>query len=167
MSSKQSFTLIELVLVLGLVSFLFLFSLPNFLRFGALTKLKSQARRIAGAIRYTHELSARTGKFHRLNYNLEKGCYWISQRNKEGAFLKVEDILAKKKVLPKEVRFQDIIRPEGKVNRGTTYTGFSPRGFIEETIVHLSAVNSKKTVSLLTNPLTAETAIHEGYVERE
>lgn len=165
--NKKSLTLLELIVVLSIISFLFIFSLPSFVGFGNLTRLKSQVRKISAAIRWAYDLSAATGKVHKLNYDLEKGYYWISRETQKGNFEKAEDILAKKRALPENIKFIDVVTFEGKVNRGYADTMFSPKGFTEETIIHLEEVNSGQEVSIFINALTGETVTYEGYVEKE
>jgi len=167
MEKKEGLTLIELVIVMSITATMFLVSLPRFIQLGSSTRLESEARKIAGMLRYAYALSARTARFSRVNYDLDRGYYWVTLKNKQGIFVEAEDILAKRKKLPLQIEIEDIIFPEGRINSGVTYTEISPQGFVEETIIHLREVDSNHQLSLFTNPLTGEVTIYEGYKEKK
>ena len=162
--SLAGFTLIELLIVIAILSIIVGVAIPRFRGFSSQARLNSQARRFVGAVQYVYELAAKTGRPHRLNYNFEKQNYGITYMDKDGVFQDVEDILAKKRQLPCGIRLKNIQRPEAKIDYGITYTQFSPKGFVEKTIICLED-DSNNVVSIIINPLTAEAEITKGYVE--
>lgn len=163
--SRNGWTLVELSVVLAIAGVVLLsFSIPSFLAFNNISRLKSQAEKISSVIRYAYSLAARNNVVLRLNYDLDKGYYWVTQKGNDGVFTDLEDSLLKKRRLLENIKFKDVATFEGKVSSGITYSGFLPNGFIENTVIHLEELDSQKTVSLLVNPLDGETRILEGYV---
>ena len=117
---KKGFSLIELLVVITILLIMLGIGLPQFRDFGSSVKLNSQARKIAGVVKYAYNQAATTGRIHRLNYDLEKQYYWLTYKDESGIFTEAEDILAKKRKITKGIRLKDILRPEIKINQGIT-----------------------------------------------
>ncbi len=75
--------------------------------------------------------------------------------------------LAKERIMPGTGGFADIVTPRGKITPETgekPYIIFSPRGFTEFSVLHMTLQNST-FITLVTNPFTGEIEIHDGYKE--
>jgi prepilin-type N-terminal cleavage/methylation domain-containing protein len=72
---SAGFTLLEMLLVMGLVGLMMGAGLAGF---RALTKaeLRGSSARLASAIRYLFDRASTTGKIHRLVFDFEAGKYW-------------------------------------------------------------------------------------------
>ena len=84
--------------------------------------------------------------------------------DEKGEFEEAEDILAKKRALTQDIKFKGIRKAISQINYGRAYTQFSPKGFAEKTIIYLQDNNSN-IISVVINPLTAETDIQEGIIK--
>jgi general secretion pathway protein H len=69
------FTLLEMMMVLGLVGLLSAGVVIGFRSF-AKSELRGSASKLAGAIRYLFDRASTTGKIHRLVFDFEAGKYW-------------------------------------------------------------------------------------------
>jgi general secretion pathway protein H len=74
-ASSGGFTLLEMMLVLGLVGLLAVSVVTGFRAF-AKSDLRGSASKLAGAIRYLFDRASTTGKTHRLVFDFEAGKYW-------------------------------------------------------------------------------------------
>jgi general secretion pathway protein H len=74
-ASSGGFTLLEMMLVLGLVGLLAVSVVTGFRAF-AKSDLRGSASKLAGAIRYLFDRASTTGKIHRLVFDFEAGKYW-------------------------------------------------------------------------------------------
>lgn len=163
--SKNGFTLIELSMVLVILGIISVFAIPRFKSLLWHGDIKGAARRLTGAIRYTHNKTAMSKIRHRLNYDLDADKYWVTLRDAEGKYIKDESTLAGTMSLPKKVSFKDILTPrEGEEIHGTAYTEFVPSGLVESTIIHLE--NDKERVfTLIIKPLTGNVKVYDRYLK--
>jgi general secretion pathway protein H len=72
---QAGFTLLEIMLVLGLVALLTSSVVVGFRAF-AKSELRGGAAKLAGAIRYMFDRASTTGKVHRLVFDFQEGKYW-------------------------------------------------------------------------------------------
>jgi prepilin-type N-terminal cleavage/methylation domain-containing protein len=72
---QAGFTLLEIMLVLGLVALLTSSVVVGFRAF-AKSELRGGAAKLAGAIRYLFDRASTTGKVHRLVFDFQEGKYW-------------------------------------------------------------------------------------------
>lgn len=73
--SARGFTLLEMMIVLGLVALVFGMVVTG-VRSYAKSELRGSATKLAGAIRYLFDRASTTGKVHRLVFDFEAGRYW-------------------------------------------------------------------------------------------
>jgi prepilin-type N-terminal cleavage/methylation domain-containing protein len=165
--TQKGLTLVELAIVIFILSFILLLSIP---RFGVVLvgqRLKSAGHFITGMVRHVYDQSTAKKRLYRLNYRLSDGELWITYLNDAGEFVEEDKAnLARRRKLPTGVRFEDIIIPTEKVTEGQTYTQFFPTGLVDRSIVHLRADNGVQ-LSVLIHPLSGRVTIEPGYREAE
>jgi prepilin-type N-terminal cleavage/methylation domain-containing protein len=163
--TQGGFSLVELSIVILLLSFLLLLSIP---RFGAVLvgqRLNSTGHLITGMVRYLYDQSTAKKRLYRLNYHLKDGEIWVTFPNDEGEF--IEDQLStftRRRKLPIGIQFEDIETPMGKATEGQAYTQFFPTGLVDPSIVHVRADDGAQ-LSVLIHPLTGRVTIEQGYRE--
>jgi len=76
---KNSFTLVELILVTVILSFLALLSVPNFQKLYSNVKLQTKADDLAYVMRYAQSYAVTHDATLRLNFSPTLEEYWLSQ----------------------------------------------------------------------------------------
>jgi prepilin-type N-terminal cleavage/methylation domain-containing protein len=165
--TQDGFSLVELSIVLLLLSFLLLLSIP---RFGAVLvgqRLNSTGHLITGMVRYLYDQSSAKKRLYRLNYHLKDGEIWVTFPNDEGEFIEDQaSTFTRRRKLPTGIQFEDIVTAAAKVQEGQAYTQFFPTGLVDRTIVHLRADDGSQ-LSVLIHPLSGRVSIEPGYRELE
>jgi hypothetical protein len=165
--TQDGLSLVELSIVILLLSFLLLLSIP---RFGAVLvgqRLNSTGHLITGMVRYLYDQSTAKKRVYRLNYHLKDGEIWVAFPNDEGEFLEDQSsTFTRRRKLPTGIRFEDIETPMGKVTEGQAYTQFFPTGLVDRSIVHLRADDGAQ-LSVLIHPISGRVTIEPGYRELE
>ena len=158
------FTLIELTLVILIIGVVLAVSIP---RLGSLTEhdLKVSCRRLTATVKHLFHRSTVKRTIYRLNYDLKKNEYWITYRDETLEFVGDSSPLSRRVRLPKGVYFEDItIVGRGKFVEGEAQTHFFPKGWVDETLVHLKDARGRQA-SIHILPLSARTKIYDRYVE--
>ncbi|WDT76461.1 MAG: prepilin-type N-terminal cleavage/methylation domain-containing protein [Candidatus Manganitrophus sp.] len=159
---SKGFTLLELMLVVFILSVTALFVFPRVSSFGA-TDLKRTARHFAGLIQHLAQESSTTKQTYRLYFNLENGAYWAAALGENGEFVETTDPMTRRRVLPKEISFEDVVTPaQGKVNEGEAFMQFYPVG-VEKVWIHLK--QGERQWTLVVNPLTGRVKVMDEYVD--
>ena len=162
--STRGFTLLELTVVMLIAGILLAFSIP---RLGPLTgrDLNVSCRRLSATVKYLLHRATVRRTIYRLTYDLKDNTYWVTYRNEDLEFVSDSSVLSRKVTLPREVSFEDIvIVGKGKFTEGEVQTHFFPKGWVDETLVHLKDKRGHQaSVHIL--PLSARTKIYERYVE--
>jgi hypothetical protein len=165
--TQDGLSLVELSIVILLLSFLLLLSIP---RFGAVLvgqRLNSTGHLITGIVRYLYDQSTAKKRVYRLNYHLKDGEIWVTFPNDEGEFIEDQaSPFTRRRKLPTGVQFEDVVTPAEKVKEGEAYTQFFPTGLVDRTIVHLRADGGTQ-LSVLIHPLSGRVSIEPGYRELE
>ena len=144
--TQDGLSLVELSIVILLLSFLLLLSIP---RFGAVLvgqRLNSTGHLITGIVRHLYDQSTAKKRVYRLNYHINDGEIWVA--------------------FPTGIQFEDVVTAAEKVKEGQTYTQFFPSGLVDRTIVHLRADDGSQ-LSVLIHPLSGRVTIEPGYRELE
>src|SRR5919108_6276689 len=165
--TQDGFSLVELAIVLLLLSFLLLLSIP---RFGAVLvgqRLNSSGHLITGMVRYLYDQSTAKKRVYRLNYHLKDGAIWVTFLNDEGEFIEDQSsTFTRRRKLPIGIQFEDIVTAVEKVTEGPAYTQFFPSGLVDRTVIHLRADDGSQ-LSVLIHPLSGRVTIESGYRELE
>jgi len=139
----EGFTLLELLLVIGLVSLLMAIVFPSL--YGAEgMRLKSDAKKIASVLRYLNDSSIATKDSYSLTFDFgENSISW-----KGPDVEKTEEFKSLSSVeLPSK----------GNVNEGQVIVSFGPFGIQENLVVHLR--QSGETMMIVFNQLSGRAAI--------
>ena len=168
-TSKGSpgFTLLELMVVILILGFVFLLTFPNFRAFLEPRDAKRAVLQLVGSMRYAQSQAATTKQRFRLNLNLKGNTYWVSREGERDSFLRDSSPLGKDNDLPAGVTFLDVSHPErGKMREGTAYVEFSPTGWADECEIHLRR-GEEEIFTIFVHPLGGKTEVTAGYVERK
>ncbi len=164
--SKNGFTLLELAVVILLLGFILMLTLPQFREMIGPQDIKSSVRSFVGTVRYVQSQAATTKQRHRLNLDLGENVYWISVEGEPGKFLREESPGGKPQNLPRAVSFMAFIHEErGKTQEGKAYIEFSPTGWVEECTIHLRQ-GEKEIFTIFVHPLGGKLEITSGYLKR-
>jgi competence protein ComGC len=164
--TQDGLSLVELSIVILLLSFVLLLTIP---RFGAVLqaqRLNSSGHLITGMVRYVYDQSTAKKRLYRLNYHLQEGELWVTYLTDDGEFLDDLSRMAQRRKLPLGVRFEDVVTPVEKVKEGQAYTQFFPTGLVDRSMVHLRTDNGSQ-LSVLIQPLGGRVQIETGYREAE
>jgi prepilin-type N-terminal cleavage/methylation domain-containing protein len=163
-TTPRGFTLVELTMVILIMAVLLAVSIP---RLGPLTghNLNVGCRRLSGTVKYLFHRATVRRTIYRLNYDLKANEYWVTYRDENLEFVGDPSVLTRKVKLPRDVSFEDIvILGRGMFREGQIQTHFFPKGWVEETLVHLKDARGRQA-SIHILPLSARVKIYERYVE--
>ncbi len=160
--ASRGFTILELIIVAGIVLALTLFGLNKAYKKTPYV-IKSESRKLAGLIQYLYNTAMITNKTYRLAIDLNNETHWVEFKDMAGWQLATESLLRKKK-LANEIQFKDVYLTylKEKKENGMVYIHFFPHGYVEAGTIHLidkQGVN----YSLEIKPLTGSTQVHVGY----
>ena len=163
-AASRGFTLVELTLVILIMGILLALSIP---KLGNLTghNLHVSCRRLAATMKYILHRATVRHTVYRLNYDLKTQEYWVTYRDENLEFVRDASSFARNAKLPQDVSFEDVvIVGRGKYREGEVQTHFFPKGWVDETLVHLRDGRGRQA-SLHILPLSARIKIYENYVE--
>jgi general secretion pathway protein H len=158
---SAGFTLIELVVVVVLISMFAVASVSLVINRDR-GELSSSARRLAGVVKYLFNEAALSGLEQRLIFNLDDGSYRAQVLDTNGYLYEAES-LGRQAQLSDGVSFTDVTTGgRGNFSFGEVTVRIYPSGWLEETVVHLSA-GQGEALTLRVNSLTGSTEIYSGY----
>ncbi len=163
-ADPRGVTLVELTMVMLIMGILVALSIP---RLGRLTgrNLRVSCRRLSGTAKYLFHRATVGRTIYRLNYDLKANEYWVTFRDENLEFVSDTAVLSRRVRLPEDVSFEDIvIVGRGKFTEGDVKTHFFPKGWVEETLVHLKDARGRQA-SIHILPLSARIRIYDEYVE--
>jgi general secretion pathway protein H len=158
-SNRNGYTLIELVVVVVLISIFLTIAVPKLRETLFSSGLKSAVRRLTGKVAQLRADAVRKHTAYWLYLDLESNSYWDST-SPEVIDEERKDI----EKLPSGVDLIDVDSSTGKVTIGSTAIRFSPRGYVEESRIHLRD-ESGTVYTLLIQPFLPKVKIENGYVE--
>lgn len=160
-NNSAGFTLIELAVVVVLIS-LFAVASVSLVIDRDRGELRSSGRRLAGVVKYLFNEAALSGFEQRLIYNLDDGSYRAQVVDGSGYIYNAED-LGREAQLRDGISFSDVtVGGRGTYNTGEVTVRIHPSGWLEETIVHLTA-GQGEDLTLRINSLTGSSEIYSGY----
>src|SRR5205823_6344795 len=157
------FTLLEIAIVLFIMGLIMSIALPYF---GGLTgtRLKSEARRLAGHATYLYDAAETEKVVVRLNFDLDSNSYFVTRLDPYQAAptFKLQHGLLGRVMLPPGIRLRDVtVGALGTATRGVVGCAFYPTGWADATVIHLAASNGA-IFTLAINPLTGQVSILSG-----
>jgi Tfp pilus assembly protein FimT len=165
--TQDGLSLVELSIVILLLGFLLLLSIPRFSAVLVGQRLNSTGHLITGMVRYLYDQSAAKKRVYRLNYHLKDGEIWVTVPNDEGEFIEDQSSrFTRRRKLPTGIQFEDISTAVAKVTEGEAYTQFFPTGLVDRSIIHLRTDEGSQ-LSVLIHPLSGRVTIEPGYRELE
>lgn len=159
-SSNKGYTLIELVAVVVLIGLFMTISVPKLRETFFSSNLKSAVRRLTGTIEQLRSDAVREHQELRLNFDLDSESYWVTSSNMNDK--EIEDVTRIR--LPSGVDLIDVASPSGKVMVGSTAIRFSPRGYVEESLIHLGD-RSENVYTLFLPSFLPKVKIENQYIE--
>lgn len=160
--SDGGFTLIELIMVLAVLSGLMLIILPR-IPFVDEYAFKSEARRMAGLIRYIDENSTAKKVYFRLWFHPGKPDIEIESSVDGREFKKSADTVFQGVSLNSGVLVGDVVmQGMGKVSDGELGVIFNPGAGAEPFVLHLTS--NERAMTIEYNPFSGKVKIKEGYV---
>lgn len=161
-NTNRGFTLLELLAVIAIIGLALALSLPKF-SFNSNTKLNSQAKNIAGLIRYLNDAAATRKVYYKMWFNIEKGILRIELSRDGKAYEDAGEPHLRTVKTKGGVEIEDVVLPGvGKVTRGELAIVFTPLGVSDPFDIHMKA--SARTLTLSFNPYTGKVKITDGYV---
>lgn len=162
-NNRSGFTLIELSIVVFLLALFAAMTFPMLTGIGQ-NGLDASARRLAGTVKYLFNEAALDGREYRLIFNMKDETF-SARRLEEDGTLSEPGRFGREQHLRGNVVFKDItIAGQGSSSSGEVITRIFPVGWLEETLIHLED-DKGKMLTLRIMPFTAETEVHEGYLE--
>ncbi|HLH76357.1 MAG TPA: type II secretion system protein [Candidatus Binataceae bacterium] len=162
--AKRGFTLFEIAVVLFIIALMALLVMPSVGRF-QMSRLKEEARRLAGRSQFLFDQAATQKLVLRLTFNLDANTYSVTRLDPHSpnpTFVPDLDPGMGPVQLPKNVRMRDVtVQDIGTVSRGTIACNYYPEGYVDATIVHL-ADPAGRVYTLVFAPLTGKVAINLG-----
>lgn len=162
--NAAGFTLIEIAVVLFLIALMALLIMPSTRGFH-FSRLKHEARRLAGRASFLYDQASANKVVLRLTFNLDANVYFVTRLDPHAAtpaFLPDLEAGAAPVMLPPDVRIRDVtVEGTGTLARGTISCNFYPEGYVDATVVHLK--DPAGTVFTLSfQPLTGRVKIVKG-----
>jgi general secretion pathway protein H len=181
LNSKRGFTLLEVMIVLGILSGLLLLGLPRIQ--GQKNKIKTVVRQLGSLSREVRNLARMKRMTYRVAFRMdEKPAYWIESAPgnitiaSEATLEKMEKLDEKERPanpfqksdrpfkgtreLPSGIKFKSIETPSHRepLTTGIAYVYYTPEGLVEKAVIQ---INNEKDVtwSLILNPLTGQADI--------
>lgn len=168
-SQQRGFTLIEILIVLGIMSAVIVLGLGRVRKNE--NNIKSTFREITVLSKEIRNQARLTQTFFRLMIEIkpDKSRYWVEKGNaiemkdpkqefddddkKKSSFALYKKLTKKEKTLPSGIKFKSLeIQNSEPLLDGLGAIYYSPEGLVEASIIHLT--DDKNTWSLLINPLT-------------
>ncbi len=162
--AAAGFTLIEIAVVLFLMALMALLIIPSTNGFHV-SRLKHEARRLAGRVSFLYDQAAAAKMVLRLTFNIDTQSYSVSRLDPHSlspTFLPDLEAGAAPVMLPPDVHLRDVtVEGKGTVTRGTAICTFYPEGYVDATVIHL--IDTAGTVFTLSfQPLTGRVSITRG-----
>jgi prepilin-type N-terminal cleavage/methylation domain-containing protein len=191
----SGFSLIEMLVVMGLIVLIVSFALPSISSFLQVS-INSATRDLATNIKEAYNASMITGQVYRMAYDLKKNEFWVESGpgrllidttetlKKEEARkkfsrlaadeptqspFKMDKTITRRQIsLPTGVSFEDIVSQKSRdpITEGKAYTHFFPHGVTEQTIIHLTDKSNHK-LSLVVTPLLGKVDLYNGYLKQD
>ncbi|MFH0944079.1 MAG: prepilin-type N-terminal cleavage/methylation domain-containing protein [Planctomycetota bacterium] len=171
--THQGFTLIELMIVIGLLGVMMG---VVFLRLDTLvpsTRLKSDARRLASYLEQAFNHCVVSGRQVRFEYDIDLRSFrffYPFELAEDGLTIlgEGETSVVDWERLSDTILIHDVRIGEGDpISSGRVFVDFQPRGVVTGHVVHLTKEGSDNYFSILVSPLLGYVDVVSGFVEAE
>lgn len=160
----EGFTLIELTVLIVILGVMLSLIIPRLGELGE-ANLKRSARHLTGMIRFLRDESQARKDVYRLRFDIQGGRYWAEvmtlTSEKTVEFKRFHSALAEEGGLSGQTTFSDV---RVGSHPDDPYIQFTPEGWVEKAFIHMKD-GDDKPFTLIVNPLTGGTELHEGYLE--
>ncbi len=161
---RSGFTLLELLVVMGLLTIMLVFSVPRLHETLFLDDTKTSSRWLIGKIQALKEAAIRNQKDYRLHIDLDTGRFWETDESMSTEIL--ESAALQTEPLPDGLKIADIEFPaRGKISSGQTDIRFYKGGYSDKVLIHVR--NGERYASYLIEPFLSEVARYETYASFE
>jgi len=161
-AAAAGFTLIELIVVLVLLGLMMGLAVPKFREAVLSDSLDATSLRLIGLVQDLRERAISDQVTYVLHLDIRKKTLWAFAGNATAE----EQEIAKERAfkLPDDVKIEDIWSwSAGKLYDEATIL-FSKKGYIEQSMIHLEALDGRR-LSLELTPFLGSIKIHDGYVD--
>lgn len=192
--NQKGFTLIEILFVLGIITFIVAITIPKLGRTLG-TQLKSTTRKLITLNNELHSFARIKNKTYRLVIQFgdpdHKPKFYVESAStrqlltpmdpaptpeltkeekekpeNQDPFSQDKELLKNPVELPRGVQFEDVENDTSKkpITEGKAYVLFFPEGLVEKSIIHITD-GKKIHWSLIINPLTGHTDLETEYIK--
>ncbi len=163
---SKGFTLIEIAIVIVVLGIMISLVIPRLGEIGE-ANLKRSARHLTGMIRFLRDDAQAKKTVYRLKFDIQSGRYWAEAltvtSDQTTEFKRLQSVLANEGSLSGQTTFKDV---QAGSHPDEPYILFTPDGWVEKAFIHLRDGNDKD-FTLVVQPLTGDTELHEGYLEEK
>ena len=163
--NNKGFTLIELVVVIGLIVMMMGLTMPQIRSTLLSDGLKRTALRMVGLAKNLRDEAIREQKTYGLHLDMVRQQYWIGF----STMTEEEQLLARENArkLPQNVQILDVwFKEEGKVNEGEVVILFFKKGYVQPSAIHLGNDDGRRFTIVL-SPFGGKVKVLEKYVDFE
>lgn len=170
----RGFTLLELVVVIGLLGLCFGLIFFKMDAFVPSSRIKSSSRELASRVEQARNYAIVSGLTIHFQYDIEQGRYRyyvpfeLSEEDGKTIIGEGETVVFDWELLPDTIRIKDIIIGESDpIDSGIVTMTFEPRGVATGHIVHLTKEESEVVYSVVTRSILGLVDVVEGNLQPE
>ena len=134
-AGQKGFTLLELILVMVIISTVLAMAAPSLRGFFSSRKTHDAAANILSLIRYARTYAISEGRTYRLNFDYNKGVYWLTS-NLEGTFDVLNNEFGREFLLPDDTTVE--LEKQGDKDDKEACITFYPQGMCESGTITLT-----------------------------
>ncbi len=161
---SRGFTLLELAVVMFIMGLVLLMAMP-YLGGYQTSRLKSEARRLAGRSNYLYEEAGAQKVLLRLTFDLDNNRYVVTRLDplaRRPRFVPETGPAGRPVNLPPGVHLRDVwVEGIGGLRRGTISSQYYPGGTADAALIHLTDERGN-VITLAINPYNGRAAIARG-----
>jgi prepilin-type N-terminal cleavage/methylation domain-containing protein len=163
-SSEAGFTLMELIIVIVLIAIVLTISIPTLRNSLYTNELNSTTRKIIGTVKELRNLAIREQQPYELHFDLDSNSIWYKADDGKDI---VEDEDKRILEFPSDIILKEVqTHSQGMKSLGTMILWISKRGYMDQTVVHLSDGDDKE-ITLFFSPFSGSAKVYEDYVDIE